>query len=178
MGRGDRARHRGRDAGRETRLHLLAMVIPHVSHDIKVTIEDCFGRQGHRTEPIAVTGLVRHLAGDHPLVLRVYSRLHVIADCRATAFAALHRTTLRVRQREWVLATGEARRLKALIEQLALLEGLDCCRQSCGVGAAYGAWLILPIPAIEIFEIGFNPLVNLCEARRESRPWYSCALAR
>src|SRR5262249_34746710 len=167
IGRGARARHIGRDARLKTRLHLMAMVITHVCHGVEAAIEHFFGLQCHRAEPVAVAWIVRHLAGDNQLVLRVNSRLHVIADFRATAFAAFHRTTLRVRQRELVLATGEELRLEALIEQLSLLEGLDFCRKSFGLGAAYCALIILRVTAIEFFEISFNTLVNLREELRE-----------
>jgi hypothetical protein len=130
IGRGDRARHIGREARLKPRRHLMAVVITHVRHDIKAAIDDLFGLQCHRPEPVAVAWIVRHLAGDDQLVLRVNSCLHVVADLRATAFAAFPRTTLRVRQRAVVWATGEELRLEPLIEPLSRLEGLDFCRKS------------------------------------------------
>ena len=119
MGRGARARHRGREACLETRLHLLAMVIPHVRHDSKVTIENFFGLQGHRTEPSAGTWIVRHLAGDHQFVLRVYSRLHVIADCRATALRTPSQqvsSELRVPAQQWAYEAGGSEEAGRVIE--------------------------------------------------------------
>jgi hypothetical protein len=75
------------------------MGIAHVRHGLESAGEHCFGLQRHRAEPVTVARIVRHLAGDHQLVLRVNGRLHVVTDFRAAASTMFHRTTLRGRQR-------------------------------------------------------------------------------
>ena len=97
LGRGERPGHGGGNAGCQTGLHCLAVVVAHLRHSITATPEDCCGLQGHRAAPSAVSRIGGHVIGDDPLVLRINRRLHIGADLGAASFPELQRTALWIR---------------------------------------------------------------------------------
>src|SRR5262249_55327429 len=60
VGRGYRPSYGGGDAGFQTGLHFLAVVVADVCHGIERTAQNVFRLQRHRAEPVAVTRLVGH----------------------------------------------------------------------------------------------------------------------
>jgi hypothetical protein len=115
LGRGDRARARGRQAHVQARRPVLSRGGAHSGHDLERAAED--RRRCNR--PGAAPGpgrrLRRDLARDAQVVGRSHRRLDVLAHRRAAASAPLHRTTVRGRQRELGVTTALPRRLPVLV---------------------------------------------------------------